>query len=424
MDPETQKRFERYKKWGTDYLERQGVDPQEFDFEAYFDSTLTDAENQHEFAKQNHVVKHQYGSRNYATDMERRQEEAMEAERFRKAQETSHEAKYEALPGRKKEFEGNVRHERPRDVTEEVEHAAAPEPESEIKKSLLSGVSERVSGFVEERKKQFGMDEASQERNLKEREFKARQSIEARAERLHVNALERKEKEYARREFAESPVGRVLAGIKERHAEQGGYGYRASPSGQVEPASPMRSALHSRDTPMWLRGSGNETPGWMGGGAMRGAPAQRSAIMDVAMGRTSGYQGYRGGYQEGRQPRRKVIVVNGRTYVVQHEPTSMRGGSGYGAPPPEPPTMLQMAMVGPAAAPGYVPRREREQPHVSPLMQASLGGGSPAPSPMMQAMMSGHHLAGSPHSPAHHSNERPSPLQKAMGGHGKGFKFG
>jgi hypothetical protein len=404
-----EEKYARFQKWANSYMQQHDIDPQDVDMQSDFNSGISLDENYSAFAQKHPSgatrVQHQYGSRNYAAEMERKEEEAREQAYFEEKKTTPYNPPHKELPGREKEFKGNIPHEKPgADVSDIVE------PEPKAKPSFMGG----VSGWIEERKIQFGLDEGTEARRLKEREYGAKKDIVKTSERLEVRELEDRAKALKKKEFEGSPMGRVLKGIQGDHAARGGYGYAASNSGEV---SPMKSALTGRqETPMWLQAKG--TPGWMGGNM----PAQRSAIMAVTMG--GGYQGNRG-YQgnQPRPPRRKVITVNGRTYVVQHEPKA----GGYSEQPVQSRSMLQETMYG---SPTH--NQSRQPPHVSPLMQAAMSGGhqTESPSPMMQAHMGkgpSSPLMGAlinPESPSRSNRAKRSPLQSTMEGNASPKKKG
>jgi hypothetical protein len=375
MTPEEEHKYKQVYNWVKSELAREGYPADTVDVDAYFQKDASTSENYQIMAREMRKAKPrpQMGSRNYQRQEMEKQEEsarlAAEKARFEEAKNTPHKSEYNSLPGeddyskeggyQRKEVKGNIpRQGYPKEVVLE-------ETGPSIVDRVLSGVGEAKSKYIDE----------PAARNLKEREYKAQKNIEARTSRLNVNALEREEKALAKREFNESVAGRIIKGVQSvgRQNEQQ---YRGKYTEPYQSHSPMQAAMHGQqEQPVWLRASqSNEQPGVM----KQITGNQRSALFDATSGRyqRSGYSGGNSGYQGERAPRRKVITVNGRTYIVQGEQNRE-----YNQAPPTP-ALFQAMTSNPSA--------QRGAQHISPLMaQAFNGNQHESKSAMMSALLSG-----------------------------------
>jgi hypothetical protein len=230
----TEKERESVKKWAASQMEAAGHAPDEFDIDAEIDSEISTSENYAELGKKmkergltGGQPKHQYGSRNYASDMDRQLEEDADRAYMEQRQKQAREEgpRHKEIPGEYgRKFEGNISHKKEEPLSP---MATINEPEPSI--------MDKAKGFYEKTTKEM---EYAKSKRLDERASKATQNIQARRERLAVSELERREKDYAKAEFQQSTAGRMISAIQGvgsglgRGSSRGPSGY--GPRGRTE----------------------------------------------------------------------------------------------------------------------------------------------------------------------------------------------
>jgi len=235
------------------------------------------------------------------------------------------------------------------------------------------------------------------DKKLKEREankeVERQWSKEQRIEKLQ----ELKEKRAALRE--QESINRLQ---REINKSGGGSTYDRirgrKEGGELSPFAAAMQGKGQQESPFWMRGT-NEQPGYT---KQRNAPESQTGIMRVVMGQ--------GQTRNQQAPRQKTVIINGRRYVVQGEQNQE-----YQQAPPQP--AIMQGLMGHTQYPTN--QRRAEQSHISPLMQATLGGhGNPhqSNSPLMQAVISPHATTA--------KREKRSPLSNALeGGTSSSFSF-
>jgi len=356
----SEKERESVKKWAASQMEAAGHAPDEFDIDAEIDNEISTSENYAELGKKmkergltGGQPKHQYGSRNYASDMDRQLEEDadkayMEA-RSKQARESG--PKYKEIPGQYgRSFEGNIKHQKEEPIGV-VGAINEPEP----------SIMDKAKGFYEKTTKEM---EYAKSKRLEDRASKATQNIQARRERLAVSELERREKEYAKAEFNQSTAGKLIAGIQ--GVGKGlGRGGSTGPRGYGRAEGSYGSSLLRESL---LGGKGNQPGASLALGQSNRYIGENRMGSSLALGMGAQQNKVRGHYV--------TVVEKGQVRRV-HVPGTQTGQYNPSQPAVQPATQspLGAAMFGGMAGGGRV----ADKPGI--LAQATFGQNSPRGKP-------------------------------------------
>lgn len=334
---------EQFIKWARKYAEQNNIDV--YDVESDYDPSLSIGENYSNFAKNHPNVRKE-------KEME---EEQMTEDLYREKHPVVSKTTQQKEPRKASGWQSEQ-------VTEIIDEETQDRRFEELEKE--NSIGSRITGitnYIGDKTKQYLKgSEIREKKNIQERKSKAEEEIDRARKRLELKELESKRKQLKEIEFRESTTGKVLSTLK-------GFG-----RGNDSP-SPMKSAISTgQNVPWYIKAQGSSAGSPWFSKTSEGEPwwakSQRPSRID------SGYQ--RTGY---RQPRRKVITINGRTYVVQGEPQQ------YNQPVEQPSMIQSMLMTGNRGI-DYT----RKQPErLSPLMEATFKGtGKRELSPFAQAVFS------------------------------------